>query len=62
MDPIKRASINSDELNEIIELLADSLQNAYIVALALAFTVLILATRVARNERPTDYHDSSKPS
>jgi len=54
MDPARRIDIEPDALKKLIDLLADSLQNLYMVALALAFIVLILAIRVPRHLRPTD--------
>ena len=54
MDPVRRINIESDALKNLIDLLAGSLQNLYMVALALAFIVLILAIRVPRHLRPTD--------
>ena len=54
MDPARRATFQPDVLNGLVGLLAGALQNAYMVALALAFVVLLLATRVPRRLRPTD--------
>ena len=54
MDPARRIDIEPDALKKLIDLLADSLQNLYMVALSLAFIVLILAIRVPRHLRPTD--------
>jgi EmrB/QacA subfamily drug resistance transporter len=54
MDPVRRTDFEPEALRGLVDLLAGSLQDAYLVALALAFVVLILATRVPRHLRPTD--------
>lgn len=54
MDPARRETFQPDVLKGLVDVLAGSLQNAYMVALALAFVVLLLATRMPRHLRPTD--------
>ena len=53
MDPVRRAAFQTDTLGKLIDVLAGSLQNAYLVALGFAIFALILATRVPRGLRPT---------
>ena len=54
MDPDRRIAFQPDALEGLVNLLAGSLQNAYLVALALAFIVLVLATRVPRHLSAAD--------
>lgn len=54
MDPVARSGLQADQLSAVIDLLANALKNAYLLAFLFSLVALFISSRVPRNLRPID--------